>query len=138
MMRVEELEREIQKLDRVELAHLAQWFQNYASDEWDRQIESDIRSGKLDALAAEAYEEHRTVPNQVAEDTTVDYGAYRKDHRFVVDEDGKRQSVVMPIEEYLQMLEDMQDLALIAERNGDPVEPLEAVLERLSKGEREQ
>ena len=57
-MRVEELEREIQKLDRVELASLAHWFQNYASDEWDRQIERDIRSGKLDALAAEALAEH--------------------------------------------------------------------------------
>ncbi len=137
-MRVDELEREIQKLDRVELASLAQWFQNYASDEWDRQIESDIRSGKLDVPAAEAYEEHRTVPNRLAEDTTVDYSAYRKDHRFVVDEDGKRQSVVMPIEEYLQILEDMQDLAIIAERNDEPTEPLEVVLERLRKGEKGQ
>ena len=137
-MRIEELEREIQKLDRVELAHLAQWFQNYASDEWDRQIERDIRSGKLNALAEEAYEEHRTVANQLAEDTTVDYGTYRKDHRFVVDEDGKRQSVVMPIEEYLQILEDMQDLAIIAERNDEPTEPLEVVLERLRKGEKGQ
>ena len=57
-MRIEELEREIQKLDRVELASLSQWFQNYASDEWDRQIESDTRSGKLDTLAAEALAEH--------------------------------------------------------------------------------
>ena len=58
MVRVEELEREIQKLDRTELASLAQWFQGYASDEWDRQIESDIRSGRLDKLAEEALAEH--------------------------------------------------------------------------------
>ena len=87
--------------------------------------------------SSEAYEEHRTVRGHLAEDTTVDYSTYRKDHRFVVDEDGERQSVVMPIEEYLQMLEDMQDLALIAERNDEPVEPLEVLLERLRKGERE-
>lgn len=57
-MRVEELESEIQKLDRVELASLTHRFQNYVSDEWDRQIESDIRSGRLDTLAAEALAEH--------------------------------------------------------------------------------
>ncbi len=57
-MKVEELEKEIQKLDRAELASLAQWFQGYASDEWDRQIESDVRNGRLDTLAEEALAEH--------------------------------------------------------------------------------
>ena len=57
-MRVEELEREIQKLDRVELASLAQWFQGYVADEWDQQIENDIRSGRLDTFAEEALAEH--------------------------------------------------------------------------------
>ncbi len=102
----------------------------------------DLAESILESIAsrkhsAEAYEEHQTVQGHLAEDTTVDYSAYRKDHRFVVDEDGKRQSVVVPIEDYLQMLEDMQDLALIAERNDEPTEPLDAVLERLRKSEKE-
>lgn len=33
--------------------------QDYTADEWDRQIESDIRGGTLDKLANEALAEHR-------------------------------------------------------------------------------
>ena len=43
------------------------------------------------------------------------------------------QSVEMPIEECQQMLEDIRDLVLIAERSDEPTEPLDAVLERLRK-----
>ena len=57
--KIEELKREIQKLDRTELASLREWFQEYDSDEWDRQIEEDARTGKLDKLADEALAEYR-------------------------------------------------------------------------------
>ena len=103
----------------------------------------DLAQSILEGVAsrkhsAEAYEEHPVVPGQLAEETTIRYSTFRKDHRFVVDGEGKRQSVVMPIEEYQQMLEGIQDLALIAERNDEPTEPLDEVLKRLRKGEKEQ
>ena len=34
-----------------ELAAFRAWFEQYDADQWDRQIEADVASGKLDALA---------------------------------------------------------------------------------------
>lgn len=59
MTRLEKLEREIQKLGREELATLRYWFRKYDSDEWDRQIEEDVRGGRLDRLAEEALAAHK-------------------------------------------------------------------------------
>jgi hypothetical protein len=59
MTTIEKLEREVQKLSREELAAFREWFRRYDSDEWDRQIEQDARSGKLDSLAEEAIAEHK-------------------------------------------------------------------------------
>ena len=58
MAKVEELEREIQELDHSELATFRQWFRDFDSDEWDRQIEEDVRAGKLDGLAEESITVH--------------------------------------------------------------------------------
>ena len=52
---------------------------------------------------------------------------------FVVDEKGRKQSVVLPIKEYQELLEDLADLALIAERKNEPAEPLEVVKKRLEE-----
>jgi hypothetical protein len=52
---------------------------------------------------------------------------------FVVDERGRKQSVVLPIKEYQELLEDLADLALIAERKNEPTEPLEVVRKRLEE-----
>ncbi|MGH3088145.1 MAG: hypothetical protein ACRDSJ_12600 [Rubrobacteraceae bacterium] len=59
MAKIEKLEQEVRKLDRAELAAFREWFREYDSDEWDRQIEQDATSGKLDALAKEALAEHK-------------------------------------------------------------------------------
>jgi len=58
MTRVEKLEQRVQKLSREELAAFRDWFRSYDSDEWDRQIEQDVRAGKLDSLADEAIAAH--------------------------------------------------------------------------------
>lgn len=58
MTRVERLERDIQELSRGELAAFRDWFRRYDSDEWDRQIEEDVKAGRLDSLAEEAVAEH--------------------------------------------------------------------------------
>ena len=52
---------------------------------------------------------------------------------FVVDESGKRTAVVLPIEEYERLLEDLEDLALIAQRRHEPTESLATVAERLER-----
>jgi hypothetical protein len=59
MTKVEKIEQDIRKLDRKELLAFRKWFREYDSDEWDRQIEEDVRAGKLDKLAEEALAEHR-------------------------------------------------------------------------------
>ena len=36
--------------------------------------------------------------------------------QYVVDRDGKRTAVILPIEQYERLLEDLHDLAVVAER----------------------
>ena len=55
----------------------------------------------------------------------------REKVRFLVDEKGRKRSVVLPIADYQELLEDLADLAVIAERKGEPVEPLRVVKQRL-------
>jgi hypothetical protein len=59
MSKVEKLEHEVKKLGRRELSAFRRWFREYDSDEWDKEIEEDVRAGKLDALAKKAIAEHK-------------------------------------------------------------------------------
>lgn len=49
-----ELESAIKQLPEQEIRDLANWLQDYLDEMWDRQIEADFTSGKLDHLIAEA------------------------------------------------------------------------------------
>lgn len=60
MTKVEKIEQDVRKLNRDELSAFRRWFREYDSDEWDRQIEEDVRAGKHDKLAEEALAEHRS------------------------------------------------------------------------------
>jgi hypothetical protein len=53
---IQEIESAVAGLSPAELGVFAQWFENFVADEWDKQIEADARSGKLDHLAARADE----------------------------------------------------------------------------------
>ena len=53
--------------------------------------------------------------------------------RFVVTERGRKTGVLLPLKEYRELLEDLQDLAIIAERKGEPSLPFEVVKERLER-----
>jgi len=53
--------------------------------------------------------------------------------RYIVDEKGEKKEVVIPIEEYEDLLEDLHDLAVIAERSDEPAVPLEEIIEKLKK-----
>jgi len=53
-MILKELESAVTQLPADELAAFARWFEEYWADAWDRRIEADIQSGKLDSLGRQA------------------------------------------------------------------------------------
>ena len=57
----------------------------------------------------------------------------REKIRFLVDENGRKKSVVLPMKDYQDLLEDLADLALIAERKAEPAQPLGVVKKRLEE-----
>ena len=57
----------------------------------------------------------------------------RQKIRFLVDQRGRKQSVVISMKEYQELLEDLSDLVLIADRKSEPAESLEAVKQRLEE-----
>jgi hypothetical protein len=57
MGKVEHIEQQVASLTPEELASFRQWYASFDSDAWDRQIEADLKAGKLDALMAEAQAE---------------------------------------------------------------------------------
>ena len=59
MTKVESLEQEVQGLTRAELAAFRRWFLEFDAQAWDRQIEEDVRKGKLEKQADEALATHR-------------------------------------------------------------------------------
>jgi len=55
----------------------------------------------------------------------------QKTKRFVVTEKGQKTGVLLSLKEYRSLIEDLRDLAIIAERKDEPSEPLEVVKEKL-------
>lgn len=51
--------------------------------------------------------------------------------QFVVDNQGRRTSVLLPVEEYETLLEDLSDLAAVAERRDEPVSDHTDVVSKL-------
>jgi hypothetical protein len=65
MSNVENIERQIEALSPEELATLRAWFLEFDWAAWARQIEADIKAGKLDRFAQDAFRDHssgRTTP----------------------------------------------------------------------------
>ncbi len=53
--------------------------------------------------------------------------------QFVTNQSGEKTSVILPIEEYEALLEDLEDMAVVAERADEPTVPLEKVVANLKK-----
>jgi PHD/YefM family antitoxin component YafN of YafNO toxin-antitoxin module len=51
--------------------------------------------------------------------------------KFVVDESGNKTAVILPVEEYEELLEDIHDLAVIAERKDETTISFEDLKKRL-------
>jgi hypothetical protein len=49
-----EIETAIKQLPEHDVRQLARWLQNYLNEKWDRQMEEDLATGKLDAMIAKA------------------------------------------------------------------------------------
>ena len=58
MGKIEQLEQQIQALSPEELARFREWFLEFDWAAWDRQLERDVKGGKLDGLAQKALQEH--------------------------------------------------------------------------------
>ncbi|TPK68737.1 MULTISPECIES: iron-containing alcohol dehydrogenase [unclassified Mesorhizobium] len=59
MTKLEQIEKSITELSPEELKAFAAWFEALQADLWDRQIEADVRAGRLDKLAEQALADHR-------------------------------------------------------------------------------
>jgi hypothetical protein len=53
--------------------------------------------------------------------------------QFVTDPEGRKKAVIIPIKEYEELLEDLNDLALLAERREEPTIPHNVVMEDLKR-----
>ena len=58
MGKVEKIEQEVQTLSPEELARFRAWFLEFDCAAWDRQIERDVRTARLDGLAEQALRDH--------------------------------------------------------------------------------
>ena len=59
MSQVEMLEQTVKKLSPADLAAFRSWFIEFDATEWDRKIEVDSETGKLDKLVQSAVDEHK-------------------------------------------------------------------------------
>ena len=55
--------------------------------------------------------------------------------QFITDEKGKKVAAVVPIEEYAELMEDLEDSAAIARMRGKKGIPLDEVMKKLKERE---
>lgn len=53
--------------------------------------------------------------------------------QYVIDEKGQKTAVIIPVEEYEELLEDIHDLAIIAERRDEPTITFEELKKKFKK-----
>jgi hypothetical protein len=58
-MTVQDIENAIRQLSSEELAQLKQRIADYEWEQWDKQLERDVKAGRLDTLAQEALQDLR-------------------------------------------------------------------------------
>jgi len=57
-MTITELEQAVTQLSEQELSRFRAWFDEYYAQLWDKQIEEDAKSGRLDKIIAEVNAEY--------------------------------------------------------------------------------
>jgi hypothetical protein len=59
--------------------------------------------------------------------------AKKRTPEYVTDSHGHKRAVILPIAEYQELLEDLEDLAVLAERREEPVISHKKVMEELKR-----
>jgi hypothetical protein len=59
MSKVKDLEQQVKALSPEELAQFREWFLEFDWAVWDRELERDVRAGKLDAMAEKAIQDYK-------------------------------------------------------------------------------
>ena len=57
-MDVKEIESAIAQLPPTKVAELAEWFEEFHAQLWDKQLEEDVKAGRLDSVLREADQDH--------------------------------------------------------------------------------
>jgi len=60
MTTVKEIEDAVEHLPPNDLIQFREWFEAFEAAAWDRKLENDVASGKLDSLVQEAQTEYKT------------------------------------------------------------------------------
>lgn len=58
MNTIKHIEDEVRQLSPIDFAKFREWFYEYEWQAWDRQIEKDVKAGKLNLLANKALADH--------------------------------------------------------------------------------
>ncbi len=58
-MSIEELESVVSGLTESDLSRFSQWFEEFMAHQWDKEIERDLASGRLDATLQRADEHYK-------------------------------------------------------------------------------
>ena len=59
MNKLEAIEKKVSGLSAEELAKFRHWYAEFDAAAWDRELERDVKAGKLDTLADEAFSSMR-------------------------------------------------------------------------------
>lgn len=53
--------------------------------------------------------------------------------QYITDEAGRKTAVILPIEEFEELLEDIEDIAVLLERRDEPTIPFDEVIAKLKQ-----
>ena len=59
MTTLREIENAISQLPEDQLNRFREWFDEFDAESWDKQLEADVKAGRLDRVADDALEEYR-------------------------------------------------------------------------------
>ena len=59
MFTIKEIESAIKKLSKPDLSKFRTWYEAFDAEKWDKQLEEDVLSGKLDKLANQSISDYK-------------------------------------------------------------------------------
>ncbi len=58
-MSINQLRDEVGQLSKGELSEFSLWFEEFMADQWDKEIERDLLSGRFDQVGEQAIADHK-------------------------------------------------------------------------------